>query len=104
MIGTGSLIYIVKNDGGIHLSAWHWALIVAAILLVMVILRRISGDRHPFRGTLFSVVCGWLVLALLNLCAVWTGTSLPVSILSLSASAFLGIPGITAMLLLQLIL
>ena len=85
------------------MSAWHWALIAGGILLLMVILCRISGDRHPFRGTLLSVVFGWLVLGVLNLCAVWTGASVPVSLLSLGVSACLGIPGITTMLLLQLL-
>ena len=86
------------------MSGWQLALVVAGIILVMVLIRRISGDKHPFRGTAFSMFFGLLILAILNLCGGWTGTTIPVSRLSLAAAAFLGLPGITTMLLLQLLL
>ena len=37
------------------MSGWQLALVVAGIILVMVLIRRISGDKHPFRGTAFSM-------------------------------------------------
>ena len=98
------IVHCTLYLGGLYLTGWHWALILGGMVIVMIILRKIAGSSHPFRSTFFSMVFGVLVLALLNVCSVWTGTSLPVSQLSLAVSAFLGIPGITAMLLLQLML
>ena len=86
------------------MSDGHLALIAAGVFLFLLILRKISGDSHPFRGLIVSMVFGLLILAVLNLCSPFTGTALPVSRLSLAAAAFLGLPGITAMLLLQLLL
>ncbi|MBQ9460651.1 MAG: pro-sigmaK processing inhibitor BofA family protein [Clostridia bacterium] len=76
-------------------------IIIAAGLVTTLVLRLISKDKRPLRGTVMSLLPGIAALALINLTAPLTGVGLPVSRLSLSASALLGIPGVTAMLIIQ---
>lgn len=56
------------------------------------------------KGFLASALLGFLALALLNLCAPYTGVFLPVSRLSIAASGLLGVPGVTLMVILNTIL
>ena len=78
---------------------WVWSIIIA--LTIMLILKKISGSHHPVRAVMLSILWGLLAMTIVNLCSGFTGVSLPVSRLSLTVSALLGIPGVTAMLLLQ---
>lgn len=48
-----------------------------------------------------SAALGLCALLLLNLCAPYTGVALPVNRLSLCASALLGIPGVTLLVVVQ---
>lgn len=54
-------------------------------------------------GWLFSAISGLLAFGLVNLTAVQTGVTLPVSALSLGLSAIGGIPGVVVMLALRLL-
>lgn len=56
------------------------------------------------KNFLISALLGFLALALLNLCAPYTGVVLPVSRLSIAASGLLGIPGVILMVLLNTVL
>ncbi len=56
------------------------------------------------KNFLFSALLGFLALALVNLCAPYTGVALPVSRLSVAASGLLGIPGVTLMVILNAVL
>lgn len=76
-------------------------IIIAAGLVITLILRLISKERSPIRGTLMSLLPGIAALALVNITAPFTGVGLPVSRMTISASALLGIPGVTAMLVIQ---
>ncbi len=78
--------------------------VCAAALIITVIISKISGARHCIRSALLSMMCGILALTAVNICSFFTGVSLPVSRLSLLISAFLGLPGVVSMLVLQLIL
>lgn len=53
------------------------------------------------KSLLLSAVLGLCALALLNLCAAYTGVSLPLNRLSLLCAALLGIPGVTLLVVLQ---
>lgn len=53
---------------------------------------------------LLSAVLGFLALALVNWTAGWTGVALPVNRLSIAASGLLGMPGVTLLVLLNLLL
>ena len=78
--------------------------VFAVSAVIMVIVKKISGSRRPVRSALVSMLCGLVSLCAVNLFSPLTSVSLPVSRLSLLVSAILGIPGVTAMLLLQMIL
>ena len=56
------------------------------------------------KSCLISGVLGLAALALVNLCAPYTGVALPLSRLSISGSALLGIPGVTLMVILDMLL
>ncbi len=78
-------------------------MIIAAAIVVMYILRRIAGDIHPLRNTVLGMLVGIAALTVVNLFSPLSGITMPVSLLSLTGSAVLGIPGVTSMLLLQVI-
>ncbi|MCH4239916.1 MAG: pro-sigmaK processing inhibitor BofA family protein [Oscillospiraceae bacterium] len=61
-------------------------------------------SKRPFVGAAGSVIAGLAALLAVNLTGAFTGVMLPISPLSVGTSAFLGIPGVTAMLLLNLVL
>lgn len=81
-----------------------WIITIVVSFAVMVIIKKIMKSRHAVRSVVFSMLSGVAVLAAVNLCSAFTGVSMPVSRLSLAGAAVLGIPGVTAMLLLQLML
>jgi len=58
----------------------------------------------PMKSFLFSGVLGFLALAAVNLTASYTGVSLAVTRLSLAVSGFLGVPGVTLLVILNTIL
>lgn len=56
------------------------------------------------KGFLVSALLGFLALALVNLCAPYTGVAIVVSRLSVGVSGLLGVPGVILLLLLDLLL
>ncbi len=76
-------------------------IIIAAGIVVTLVLKVISKDRRPLRGTLLSLMPGIAALTVINLLSPLTGVGLPVSRLSVSGAALLGVPGVTAMLIIQ---
>ncbi len=72
--------------------------------VVMLALKKIMKVKHGIRSVVLTMICGVAALTVVNICSVFTGVSMPVSRLSVTASAVLGVPGVTAMLLLQTLL
>lgn len=62
------------------------------------------NSEHPVRTAVISMMWGIIALVAVNLCSSFTGVSIPVSPMTLSFSAVLGIPGVTCLLLMQRIL
>lgn len=56
------------------------------------------------KGFFISAALGFVSLAVVNLCAPYTGVALPISRLSIAASGLLGIPGVTLMVILNALL
>lgn len=84
-----------------------WWKIIGMLFVVFVIFTVIhySGkNKHPFKRALFSMFFGLAVLFAVNLTGSLTGVVLPVSMLSLAVSLIGGVPGVTLMLFLNLIL
>lgn len=82
---------------------WTIAAVAAGIFVLLVVLQIIARAPHPMRKAAGGMLYGVLALAAVNLSGVFTGVTLPVSLLSLSVSAVAGIPGVTLMLLLRMI-
>jgi len=76
------------------------ALLGAAAVLALIFMLRLS---RFWLGWLFSAISGLLSLGVVNLAAVSTGVSLPVSLLSLGVAGVGGIPGVVVMLALRLL-
>ncbi len=64
------------------------------------------GEKGPekMKDFLISAALGAAALALVNLCAPYTGVALPISRLSVAASGLLGVPGVTLLVLLNAVL
>ena len=82
-------------------AVWPWA--GGAVCLVLM-LRCAARQRHPVLALLAGAVCGLGVLALLALLEPVSGIALPLNRFTAFVAAMLGVPGVTLLLLLQLIL
>ncbi len=84
----------------------HWLvwIILGAGFLVFLIIEALSRERKPFRKAALTMASGFAALALVNLTSGFTGTALPVSVLSLCGAAVGGIPGVTLLLVMNMIL
>lgn len=80
---------------------WLWA---GAALCLLVVGRCAAHQRHPFRGLLAGALCGLGALAVLAVLEPATGISLPLNRFTGFTAAVLGLPGVTAILLLRLFL
>lgn len=78
--------------------------IAAGIFILLVIIRIIMKNKHPVSKTICSVFVGLLCFAIVNVTGRYTGVKLPVSVLSLGIASVAGIPGVTMMLVLNMIL
>lgn len=80
------------------------AIIAVLIIAFLVVVQVSAGVKKPIRKGLLSMIIGILSLLAVNLCSGFTGVSLPVSVMSLGISAVGGIPGVTLMLILNMII
>lgn len=83
---------------------WVIPAICAVIMLTLIIIHAIMRSKHPVRSAVLSLIPGIIALICVNVTAFYTNVTLPVSPLSLSVSAVLGIPGVTCLLIIQRIL
>lgn len=86
------------------MSGWILWSAAAGVFIVMVIIHAIMGSGHPFRSAVISAVIGIAALIAVDLCSGFTNVFIPISRLSLGTAAVLGIPGVTMLLILQMIL
>lgn len=77
---------------------------IGAGICLLVIGRCAARQRRPLRALLAGAVCGVGALALLGLLEPMTGVSLPLNRFTGFVAAVLGVPGVTALLLLRLML
>lgn len=78
--------------------------VCAGIIIVLIVIQLIMRSRHPVRSAFFGLLPGLIALLFVNLLQGYTSVSIPVSPLSLTVSAVLGIPGVTALLIIQRLL
>ena len=78
-------------------------LIALGIFAALVLVQVIAKSKKPVRKTVISIcggLCAWLAV---NISGYFTGVRLTLNPLSIGVSAVGGIPGVTTMLLLNLI-
>ena len=83
------------------MNPWWMA---AAVFLLLVLIQVILKTPKPLGRAVTEIGVGLGALLLVNISGIFTGVTLPVSVLSVSVAAVAGVPGVTAMLLLNLIL
>ncbi len=86
------------------MSWWKIAAIVFSVFITFAFIHYSGKNKHPFKRALFSMFLGLAVLFVVNLTGSFTGVTLPVSSLSLAVSLVGGVPGVTLLLFLNLIL
>lgn len=87
-----------------HMPWWGIAALLGAAFLLFAFIHFISKIKRPFRRALLSMGSGPLILLLVNMLSGLTKVNLPVSLLSLLTSAIGGVPGVTLLLFINLIL
>ena len=83
---------------------WHILLIYAALIAIFSIIHMIAKNKRPVRRAFISSVTGFLSLVAINALGAFTGVTLPVSLLSSAVSVIGGVPGVTLMLLFNVLL
>ena len=74
------------------------------VLILLVVLQLCAGNKKPVRSALSSILLGWVSLLAVNISGIFTGVTLPISALSIGVSGAAGIPGVTMLVLLDMIL
>lgn len=80
------------------------ALSACGVFGLLVVIQLIVRAPRPVQRAAGGVITGLCALAAVNLTGFFTGVSLPLSPLTIGVSGAAGIPGVTMMLLLNLIL
>lgn len=79
-------------------------LCICGVFLLLVIIQVIMKSKHPVRHAIGGILTGLCALAVVDLTGSFTGVSIPVSPLTIGVSGVAGIPGVTLLLLMNLIL
>ncbi len=80
-----------------------YVLILASIVAMLILLRVLTVKKRPLRSVFYGGMKGFAALATVNLAGLLTGIAIPVSILTLGITFVCGLPGVVAMLALNLI-
>ena len=78
-------------------------LIALGVFITLVLVQVIARSKKPIQKTLISIGVGFCALLAVNLSGYFTGVHLPLNPLSIGVSAVGGIPGVTTLLLLNLL-
>jgi len=79
-------------------------LAACGVFALLVIIQVIVKAPRPVQRATGGVIMGLCALAVVNLTGFFTGVSLPLSPLTIGVSGAAGIPGVTMLLLLNLVL
>ncbi|MGN1467250.1 MAG: pro-sigmaK processing inhibitor BofA family protein [Ruminococcus sp.] len=84
------------------MSVWEIVLIILITLIAFAIIHKIDKHKRPLRRAFVSMLTGLLSLIAVNISGIFTGITLPISLLSVMTSVIGGIPGVTMLLALNL--
>lgn len=88
--------------GSVFMKDLYYFIAIAVSFVIFAIIHKISKNKKPVRRAFLSLITGFLTLVAVNISSVFTGVSLPYSMLTITASLIGGIPGVTALLGLNL--
>lgn len=86
------------------MSEWSIWLILAAIFFSLVFIQILVRAKRPVRKAISGILTGTFSLFAVNLLGTFTSVTLPISLLSIGISAVAGIPGVTMLLILRMIM
>ena len=86
------------------MTQWSIWMILTGIFLTLVITQILVRSKKPIRKAISGVLTGLFSLFAVNLLGIFTNVTLPISLLSLGVSAVAGIPGVTMLLILKMII
>lgn len=75
--------------------------VILGAIILFAILYGIKRSNQPIKRAVSTVATGLIALTGVNIAGIFTGVYLPVSTLSICASAVGGIPAVTAMLIID---
>ena len=82
---------------------WVVWLIAGVVFLLLVIVQVIVQAKKPVRKAIGGILTGIIALIAVNVSGFFSGVTLPVSLMTVGVSAVAGVPGVTLLLLLSLI-
>lgn len=80
----------------------YYLMAVVVSLVIFAIMHKISKNKKPVKRAFLSMFTGLFSLVVVNLCGTFSGVTLPYSMLTIVVSAIGGVPGVTALLGLNL--
>ncbi len=83
---------------------WAIWLVLLGIFLGLVIVQILLKSKKPVRKAISGALTGLFSLLAVNLTGIFTTVTIPISLLSLSISVAAGIPGVTMLLILRMII
>ena len=84
------------------MTDYHYLIIVGCSFVIFAIIHKIGKNKKPVRRAFLSLITGFVSLIAINISSIFTGVSLPFSMLTIVVSLVGGIPGVTTLLGLNL--
>ena len=79
-------------------------MIILTVYFLNSIIYKLTKNKKPFKRAFLVMLCGITALCAVDVLSVLTGVYLPVSPLSVTVSACMGVPGVASMLMLGWVL
>lgn len=86
------------------MSIFSIILIIVGVFIALIAIGAIIRTEKPLKKVFFGMFKGVAALLAVNISGIFTGVTLPISLLSIGISILGGIPGVTALVVLDMIL
>lgn len=86
------------------MKLWQYSLIILSFYLFFAVILKSSKKKKPLRRAFLIMLSGNVFLLLVDLLSGYTGVYLPLSALSIAASACGGVPAVATMLVINWLL
>ena len=85
------------------MSVFSIILILIGVFIALIAIGAVVHTEKPLKKAFFGIFKGVAALMAVNISGIFTGVTLPISLLSLAISILGGIPGVTALVVLDMI-